>query len=114
MRACAKPPRLGFRPVAAPPQPLLFALSRGSKAIDAHRELGANPLQSGRDSGRLQAGLPVGLEFMRCASRPSQTRKTGTGCGPLPAVVIAFALVVGAMSPVQAQNLLPVVTPTPT
>jgi len=58
-------------------------------------------------------GLPVGLKFMRCVSRPSLAGLTGAGRRVARAVAIAFALAIGAMSSAKAQ-LLPTPAPTPT
>jgi uncharacterized protein with beta-barrel porin domain len=50
---------------------------------------------------------------MRCASRPSQAGETGARRSVLRAMVVAFALAIGTMSPAEAQ-LLPAPAPTPT
>ncbi|MEZ5819915.1 MAG: autotransporter outer membrane beta-barrel domain-containing protein [Xanthobacteraceae bacterium] len=101
--------------MAASPQPLLFDPLRGSQAIDASGELGANRHQDGRESGAGASGLD--LEFMRCTWRPLLARETRAGRSVVGAIAIAFALAIGAVSVAQAQvinPLFPTPGPTPT
>jgi uncharacterized protein with beta-barrel porin domain len=55
----------------------------------------------------------MGLEFMRCASRPSRAGETGAGRRVVRAVALAFALAVAAVTSAEAQ-VLPAPSPTPT
>src|SRR5207253_8313517 len=83
----------------------------GFRLIDAPGEVGANRAQNGRirrGSGRAR---PVGLEFMRCALRPSLAGETGAGRAVVRAIAIVFALAVGTILPAEAQIFR---TPQPT
>src|SRR5436190_10854042 len=55
----------------------------------------------------------MGLEFMRCALRPSRAGETGAGRRVVRAIAIAFALAAGTVSSAEAQ-ILPAPAPTPT
>src|SRR5262249_27573813 len=69
--------------------------------------------RSGREAGPVRAGLPGGVEFMRCALRPSQAGETGARRSVLAAIAVAFALAIGAVSSAEAQ-IFPSPQPTPT
>jgi len=81
--------------------------------IDAPGEVGANRAQNGRNPAWLRLARPVGLEFMRCALRPSRAGETGAGRRAVRVIAIVFALAVGAISTAKAQ-ILPAPAPTPT
>ena len=67
----------------------------------------------GRESGVAGVEGPVGLEFMRCASRPSLADGTGVGRRVVRAVALAIVLAVAAMSSAAEAQLVPTPSPTP-